>query len=245
MLVDDRKELEARYELAVETQSVLQQTVARLSGIVAIAADAIVSLDEQQRITLFNDGAETIFGYTRDEAMGQPLSMLLPEKFRASHGDHIRSFANADVSARRMGERGEILGRRKNGETFFAEASISKIDVGGNRIYTAVLRDITERREAAQQLQQSKKVLEIALAVGQIGTFELDHVTGGLVWARYRASYEGQSSEYTIAFKQIGSGWRIYDVIDGGHSTRAFLTTHVACLRAARTDTAAELCSAP
>ncbi len=183
MVVDDRDELEARYQRAVEGQLALRQTVARLSGIVAIAADAIISLDEQQRITLFNDGAETIFGYTRDEAMGQPLSMLLPEQFRVSHGDHIRSFGMAGVSARRMGERGEILGRRKNGETFFAEASISKIDVGGSRIYTAVLRDVTERREAAQQLQQSKKVLEIALAVGQIGTFELDHVAGGLVWS--------------------------------------------------------------
>lgn len=67
----------------------------------------------------------------------------------------------------------------------------------------------------------------------------------GRVWARFRGSYEGQSSEYTIVFKQIEGGWRIFDVIDGGHSTRAFLTTHVACLRAARSDAAAELCSAP
>ena len=180
MAVDDQHELEARHLTA---QAALQQTVARLAGIVAIAADAIISIDEQQRITLFNDGAEAIFGYTRVEVIGHPLSLLLPVTFRGAHGEHIRSFGIASVSARRMGERGEILGRRKSGETFFAEASISKIDVGGSRVYTAVLRDVTERREAARQLQQSKKVLEIALEISQIGTFEHDHVSGQSFWS--------------------------------------------------------------
>ena len=180
MTVDDQHELEARHLTA---QAALQQTVARLAGIVAIAADAIISIDEQQRITLFNDGAEAIFGYTRVEVIGQPLSLLLPVTFRGAHGEHIRSFGIASVSARRMGERGEILGRRKSGETFFAEASISKIDVGGSRVYTAVLRDVTERREAARQLQQSKKVLEIALEISQTGTFEHDHVSGQSFWS--------------------------------------------------------------
>ncbi len=180
MAFDDRHELEAHHVVA---QSALQQTVARLAGIVAIAADAIISIDQQQLITLFNDGAETIFGYTREEAIGQPLSLLLPEKFRDLHVDHIRSFGAANVNARRMGERGEILGRRKSGETFFAEASISKIDVGGTRIYTAVLRDIKERRDAARQLLKSKKVLEIALEAGQIGTFEIEHSGGKTFWS--------------------------------------------------------------
>ena len=166
-----------------EAEATLRETATRFAGIVSIAADAIISIDEQQRITLFNDGAEKIFGYTRDEAIGQPLSMLLPEKFRGSHADHIRSFGGATVSARRMGERGEILGHRKNGETFFAEASISKLDVGGARVYTAVLRDITARRDAARQLLQSKKVLEIALDVGQIGIFEHDHDRDLLSWS--------------------------------------------------------------
>ena len=180
MAVDDQHERDARHQAEVNA---LQQSIARLAGIVAIAADAIISIDAEQRITLFNDGAEVIFGYARNEAIGQPLSLLLPETYRHSHGAHIRSFATADISARRMGERGEILGRRKSGETFFAEASISKIDIGGARIYTAVLRDVTERREAARQLQQSKKVLEIALAVGQTGTFEYDHVGDKSYWS--------------------------------------------------------------
>jgi hypothetical protein len=71
---------------------------------------------------------------------------------------------------------------------------------------------------------------------------------GGMAWARVGARYETQDHEYVIVLspaRQAGGGWRIHDVIDGGHSIRGFLTTHVACLRAARTQSAADLCSAP
>ena len=76
MAVDDQHERDARHQAEVNA---LQQSIARLAGIVAIAADAIISIDAEQRITLFNDGAEVIFGYARNEAIGQPLSLLLPE----------------------------------------------------------------------------------------------------------------------------------------------------------------------
>ncbi len=128
-------------------------------GILSIATDAVVSCDESQRITFFNQGAERIFGYTAGEAVGMPLEMLIPHRFRPGHADHVRRFGETPVAAREMGDRGEITGLRKDGEVFPAEASISKIDVAGRRIYTAVVRDVTERRHAERALTEQAREL--------------------------------------------------------------------------------------
>jgi PAS domain S-box-containing protein len=79
---------------------------AKASGIVSVSADAIISIDVEQRITLFNEGAEKIFGYTKAEALGAPLEMLIPERFRTVHRRDVDEFAAAGPSARKMGERG-------------------------------------------------------------------------------------------------------------------------------------------
>ena len=137
-----------------EIEAEAQRTASLMGGIVSIAADAIISIDAEQRITLFNKGAESIFGYGSDEVIGQPLALLLPEQFRAGHNHHVRSFGDDGVAARRMGERGEIWGRRKSGEVFPSEASISKLEVGSSLIYTAVLRDVTERSQSQALLEE-------------------------------------------------------------------------------------------
>jgi PAS domain S-box-containing protein len=124
---------------------------AKFSGILAIAADAIITIDDSHshRIIHFNHGAEEIFGYTAAEAIGQPLSLLLPERFRTAHDAQVDQFARGSESARRMGHRRAVAGRRKDGSEFPAEASISKLDLPGSaRIMTVVLRDITERKWA-------------------------------------------------------------------------------------------------
>ena len=120
----------------------------KYAAIVATSADAIVTIDEAQRITDFNHGAESIFGWTAAEAVGQPLDLLLPPQYRGAHRQHVHRFGESEVTARRMGERQEIAGLRKSGEVFPADASISKLDVGGGRIYTVVLRDITLQKRA-------------------------------------------------------------------------------------------------
>jgi PAS domain S-box-containing protein len=137
--------------LAQRSQSddALRTSEAKFSGILAIAADAIITIDESHRIIHFNHGAEEIFGYTAAEAIGQSLSMLLPERFRAMHDAHVESFAEGAESARRMGHRREVAGRRKDGSEFPAEASISKLGLPtGERLLTAVVRDVTERKRA-------------------------------------------------------------------------------------------------
>jgi PAS domain S-box-containing protein len=128
---------------------------ARLGGIISIAADAIISVDASQRITLYNAGAEAIFGYPAEEILGEPLDLLLPEEVRERHREHIRAFAESSVGARRMGERAPIRGRRKSGESFPAEASISKFEVGGERVFTVILRDVTEQKRTEEGLRQA------------------------------------------------------------------------------------------
>ena len=134
---------------------------ARLSGIIEIAADAIITIDNQHRIVIYNRAAETIFGWSAAEAMGKPLDLLLPARCRAVHGQQVRNFGSGSVTARHMGEREVgISGRRKNGEEFPAQAAISKLDVDGTQWLTVVLRDVTEQK---QQEKERERLYQDAL----------------------------------------------------------------------------------
>lgn len=145
-----------------EVLSALRLSEAKFSGILEIAADAVISVDEQQRILHFNHGAELIFGYTPDEAIGMSLAALLPDRYRQGHAAHIRGFGQSPEHARQMANRREIFGLRKGGVEFPAEASISKLpQVGGGTVYTVNLRDVTERR----QREDAQRRLAAAVAV--------------------------------------------------------------------------------
>jgi len=127
----------------------LRLAEARSSGIVSISADAIISIDDDQRIAMFNEGAERIFGYTASEVIGASLDALIPDWARSAHREHVAKFAVGPGTSRRMGERNSVIkGRRKTGEEFPADASISKLEVGGTRVLTVSLRDVTEERRA-------------------------------------------------------------------------------------------------
>ena len=121
------------------------ETKRRLEGIVDSAMDAIITIDERQKIILFNPAAERMFSVSQNEALGQPISRFIPHRFRAGHDEHIHRFRQTGVTGRRMGALGAISGLRADGEEFPMEASISQVDVDGERLATVILRDITER----------------------------------------------------------------------------------------------------
>jgi len=125
------------------------------AGLLAIAADAVIAVDDEQRIIFFNQGAERIFGFTAAEVGGQYLEILLPERYRPSHRGHVQGFGAAHGHARLMGERQQISGQRKNGEEFPAEAAIQRIELEGRNVYAAVLRDITARQRVEDALHKA------------------------------------------------------------------------------------------
>ncbi len=136
----------------------LRQSEARFGGILNIAADAIISVDEAQRIVLFNKSAEQIFGNRAQEVIGQPLDLLLPANFREEHRQYMSDFAAAPETARGMGERREVFGRHKNGKKFPVEASISKLSQNQQTIFTAILRDATERKELEKERDRAREL---------------------------------------------------------------------------------------
>ena len=131
----------------------------RLKGIIESAMDAIITVDEDQRLVLFNRAAEQMFGYSAQEAIGQPLDRFVPDRFRDVHRHHLHTFGRSGVTSRKMGKLGTVMGRRSNGEEFPIEAAISHIDVDGKKYYTVILRDITERKRAEDLLQESQRQL--------------------------------------------------------------------------------------
>lgn len=134
--------------------------LARLAGILDVAEDAIISVDLRQRVVLFNGGAERVFGYAAAEVLGQDLNVLLPERFAADHPAHVEAFARSGVGSRRMADRREVLGRRKDGSEFPAEVSISCFVHDGETILTAILRDVTARKRSEEEIHRLNAELE-------------------------------------------------------------------------------------
>ena len=119
-----------------------------LEGIFEFADEAIVTVDANGLITLFNPAAERIFGYTEEEVVGRSLEILIPLSLRPLHEHHIRAFVASSEVGRRMGRRGEILGLRRDGSTFPADASIFKSTLpSGALSLTAILQDLSQREE--------------------------------------------------------------------------------------------------
>ncbi len=138
------------------TDEKLRESQAKLASVVNSAMDAMISLDEDQRIILFNPAAESMFGCPAAEAMGQPLDRFIPERFREAHRRHIHAFGRTNQTRRAMGKLGQLTCMRSDGVEFPAEISISQAEVGGRKIYTAILRDITERLEVNESLRTSE-----------------------------------------------------------------------------------------
>ncbi len=133
-------------------QRVLSDSESRLVGLLESAMDAIVSVNSTHQIVLFNSAAEKMFGRAADDMMGQPLDLLIPAQYRAKHSQHISHYGSTDNTSRAMGALGQLTAVRANGEEFPIEASISQVDVSDQKLFTVIVRDITQRKAAEQAL---------------------------------------------------------------------------------------------
>lgn len=131
----------------------------RLAALIESAMDGIVTVDRTQRIVLFNKAAERMFRCDAADALGQPLTQFIPQRFRAGHGRHVATFGETGTTTRRMGVTGGVSGLRATGEEFPIEASISQVDIAGQKLFTVILRDVTERVQAEQRLREQQETL--------------------------------------------------------------------------------------
>jgi PAS domain S-box-containing protein len=157
-----------------QAQAAVRESQDRLNAIIQSAMDAILTIDDEHRIVLFNAAAEKMFGCVADQALGGPVERFIPQRFRGAHASHIRRFSETGTTSRAMGTLGAIWGRRANGEEFPLEASISQIASGGKKLFTVILRDITERKRAEEVLNESLVAREQALREVADQKFALD-----------------------------------------------------------------------
>jgi PAS domain S-box-containing protein len=132
---------------------------ARLLGIIWSSMEAIIAIDENQRVVMFNPMAERLFGCLASEALGASLEHFVPERFRAAHAAQVHQFGVTGVSDRQMSGRRVLYGLRANGNEFPIEASISQFDDENGKLYTVMLRDITRQLDAERALQRSHEEL--------------------------------------------------------------------------------------
>ncbi len=161
-LMQTNQQLRQEIRDHIQTEEALRESRQRLVGILDNADEAIISIDSQQRIVMYNRGAEKIFGYALSEVHHQPLDILLPEAFQQIHRQHVQRFAPTPEASRQLANRSrDVLGRRQTGETFPAEASISKLQTKTGLLFTVILKDVTEQRRAEATLRQREAQLRL------------------------------------------------------------------------------------
>ena len=171
--LDHRIEVETRDELGIvslafndmmdkrrEADAALRESEARTRAVVETAPDAIITMTNGITRT-FNTGAERIFGYTAEEAIGQPLRMLMPERFRGPHEAGFRRYL--ETGEGRIVGKGpvELSGLRKDGTEFPLELSLGKMHEEDDILFTGILRDVSERKQAEEALHQETSVVQL------------------------------------------------------------------------------------
>jgi len=175
----------------------LNESQTRLEGIIETAMDGIITTDENQNIVLFNDAAEKMFGISASEAIGQSIDRFIPSQFRDVHREHIRKFGETGTTSRIM-HQDVLTALHANGEEFPIEASISQVDIKGQKFYTVVHRDVTERMLAEQKIRDTTQFLESIVDSSPVAIISYDVDGHVLTWNSAAERVFGWKSEEVI-----------------------------------------------
>jgi PAS domain S-box-containing protein len=142
-------------------QRELRDAEERMRSVVDHVLEGIVTIDERARIESFNPAAERLFGYTRDEAVGQNVKLLMPEPYHSENDQYVLQYLRSS-RARLIGSGREVVGRHKDGSSFPMELAVSEFHVGERRYFTGIVRDITERKRLERELRKRIEALDEA-----------------------------------------------------------------------------------
>jgi len=158
-----------------DAQRIATESQAAISSLIDSARDAIVTADHDQRVVIFNHAAEAMFGYTAAEALGQPLDVLMPARFRHTHRTRVAKFGESEGEPRQMSQADRVVvGVRRDGSEFPIEASISRVQRGGGVEYTVIMRDVTERVRAAREQAATAAMLHQTVEHMPMGVSVMD-----------------------------------------------------------------------
>ncbi len=152
------------------------------AGLLEAAPDAILGVDRSGAIALANLRVEELFGYGRDELVGEPVEMLVPPEARDRHREYREGY-QAAPRVRPMGEGQELRGRRKDGSEFPVEISLSPLSANGEVFVIAIVRDVSDRKEAEAELRRTKDRLEESQRLARLGSWEWDIVANKVTWS--------------------------------------------------------------
>lgn len=142
-------------------EQALRDSAAQLQGVINTAVDGIMAIDERGIIQWLNPAALAIFGYTAEELMGQNVKILMPEPYHSEHDTYLANYIRTG-QRKIIGIGREVVGRRKDGSTFPVDLAVSEVNLGHRRLFTGIVRDITQRKEAERALLAAKEAAETA-----------------------------------------------------------------------------------
>jgi len=190
--ITDRKKFEGR----------LHDSQDRLTAIVDSAMDAIIAVNDQQVILLFNPSAEKMFGCPASIAIGSSIEQFIPQRFRFDNIERLCRFGETGTTDRAMGKHEVIRAMRSNGEEFPIEASISHAGDGGKKLFTVIIRDVTERRRAEEAAAESEKRFRLIANTAPVLIWMSGPDTLCSYFNQPWLEFTGRSLE-----EELGNGW--------------------------------------
>lgn len=210
--ITDRKQAEAA----------LKENQAELAGVIDTAMDAIIIINENQRIVTFNSAAEKVFQRSTREVVGKPLSLLIPEPYKKKHRENVIEFGRAGTTRRSVGNLGHVAGLRADGSVFPIEVSISSFEINGEKHYTAIVRDITERQRVEDQIRNALNYANTVIETSPVGIITYD-ANGQAISANEAVTkIIGATLEQVMAqnFRHIES-WKRYGLLEAAEKALA------------------------
>jgi two-component system, cell cycle sensor histidine kinase and response regulator CckA len=171
---------------------------ARYRQILSIAPDAILALDDQLNITMFNQAAERLFGYSADEAIGRTAELLLPARFFGTFRDRVLAFAASGGTAMQLATHDQLFARRKGGGEFPAEIYVSKLVEQDRMMFTAIVRDITDRENMVATLRRTAQTLDGVVQSSPFAILAIDSSRHVIAWNRSAERIFGPSAADVI-----------------------------------------------